>query len=78
MADLHNLSANILILGTFYFYFIYDLNFWIALLLCTFALLTTTYPSYKSIDKKIREQELELLKAKTEWYERRDKDKEYR
>lgn len=70
--DLHNISSVAMISMALYFYYVYSLNFIIAVVFIIFALSTWTYPAYNKQDKKLKQAQVELLKAKTEWYNRRD------
>jgi hypothetical protein len=71
MSDLHNISSVALFAVLGYFYYVYHLGAIFVLLGVALGVVTWTYPSYQKIDRKLKQAQIELLQAKTEYYKRK-------
>ena len=70
MTEIMNLANVILILGSIWFYFNYEKSLWfIGFIL--FALFVWSYHAYTNERKALLKAEIELVKAKIEYYRRK-------
>lgn len=71
MSETSNISNALVILGTLYFYFIYNLNVYVSASLVIFACGTWTYHHVVKEQLKLLNAQIRLTEAKAEYFKRK-------